>query len=368
MHDTHEARIDLVSMNRYSARMNSRALSSLSVLAGLVLGACAAAENGGDVGYDPREADGAYGPIGVASVPDVRCAAAPNAGATKSWRHFSSRLVAVGSPKHRGFDLIVSSSATSQVLSGEISYGTIDKALEDERVDLFACRAGAWVSLGSALTDGEGAFRLPLSGASLLPIGMRDLFVSVQGDRTGTRFLALVNNPGSALAVSDVDGTLTSSENAFTTSLLTGADVALHAGATTAFSALVARGYQPVYLTARGDIFTQNTRDWLAAKGLPRGPMRLAPSAITLPGDATVAFKAGAMAAIKAAGYDVAVGIGNRASDVAAYAQTGLAGNRVFIKLPEFTSEVQADLTAGRATGFASYGDVASVFGSLPLR
>jgi phosphatidate phosphatase PAH1 len=348
--------------------MNSRARSSLSLLAGLFVGACAAADSAGDVGYDPREADGAYGPLGVAAVPDVRCAAAPNAGATKSWRHFSSRVVALQSAKHRGFDLIASSSATAQVISGEISYGTIDKALEDERVDLFACRAGAWVSLGSALTDAEGGFRLALGGASLLPIGMRDLFVSVQGDRTGTRFLALVSNPGTALAVSDVDGTLTSSENAFTTSLLTGADVALHPGATTAFSALVARGYQPVYLTARGDVFTQHTRDWLAAKGLSRGPMRLAPSVITLPGDATVAFKAGAMAALKSSGFDVAVGIGNRASDIAAYGQTGLAGDRVFIKLPEFTSELQAELTAGRATGFASYGDLASVFGSLPLR
>ncbi|MBK7538181.1 MAG: hypothetical protein IPI49_23030 [Myxococcales bacterium] len=347
--------------------MNSRHLLSLltfSVFAGCV----AESVPDGEVGYDPREADGAYGPIGVSAVPDVRCAAAPNAGAKRSWRHLTSRAVALGSVKHRGFDLVASSAATTQVLAGEISYGVNDKALEDEAVDVFACRAGSWQKLGSALTSNEGAFSLTLRGASLLPIGMRDLFVSVQGDRTGTRFLALVTAPGTPVAVSDIDGTLTSSENAFATSLVTGASVALHPGAPGTFNALVVRGYQPVYLTARGDVFTTDTRSWLAAKGLPRGPVRLAPSAITLPGDATVEFKSGVLAALRGAGLEVAVGIGNRASDIAAYVSAGLAGDRVFIKLPEYTSEVSADLNAGRATGFSSYDALTSVVSSLPVR
>jgi hypothetical protein len=35
---------------------------------------------------------------------------------------------------------------------------------------------------------------------------------------------------------------------------------------------------------------------------------------------------------------------------------------------PASRSEVQAELTAGHATGFVSYADVTTVFGSLPLR
>lgn len=340
-----------------------------AVTALALLGAACVAESvPEEAGYDPREADGAHGAIGAAALPDVRCSTAPAAGSTKSWRHFSSRLIALGSVKHRGLDLVTSSSSAEQVLRGEISYGPTDKALEDEWVDVFACRAGAWQRVGSALTDDEGGFALTLRGTSLLPIGMRDLFVSVQGDRTGVYFLGVVAEPGAALAVSDVDGTLTSSENAFATSLVTGANVGIHAGAPTTFTALVAKGYQPVYLTARGDVFTGDTRAWLAAKGMPRGPLRLAPSLITLPGDETVDYKAGVLSALRGAGLDVAVGIGNRASDVAAYRAAGLGGERAFVKLPEYAGELQVDLDAGRATGFAAYDALTTIVGSLPQR
>ena len=40
-------------------------------------------------------------------------------------------------------------------------------------------------------------------------MGLRDLYLSVVGDRTGARFVGLVAPSGTALAVSDVDGTLT---------------------------------------------------------------------------------------------------------------------------------------------------------------
>ncbi len=335
------------------------------MVSGLVAAGCASADQGsGEAEYDPRETALAS----VAGVPDVRCDAAPSAGAKKSWRHFSSNLIALQGAKHRGFDLVASSTGGAQVLRGEISYGLVDKALEDERVDLFACLAGRWEKVGTAITDDEGGFSLSLSGGALLPIGLRDLFVSVQGDRTGTRFLALVAPPGTALAVSDVDGTLTSSENAFPISLALGGDVGIHAGAPAIFEGLAARGYQPVYLTARGDIFTGDTRAWLAAKGMPRGPLRLAPHLITLPGGDTVELKAEILAALNATGLDVEVGIGNRSSDVSAYQQAGLPGGRVLVKLPEYAGEVQGEINAGRATGFANYVDLTGAVNALPPR
>lgn len=340
-------------------------LVGLVGLVGLVAAGCATADSeSGEAEYDPREAALAA----VSGVPDVRCDAAPNAGARKSWRHFGSNIVALQSPKHRGFDLVAASTAGTQVLRGEISYGLVDKSLEDERVDLFACLAGRWEKLGTTLTDDEGLFNLSLSGGALLPIGMRDLFVSVQGDRTGTRFLAFVAPPATALAVSDVDGTLTSSENAFPISLALGGDVGLHAGAPAIFNALAARGYQPVYLTARGDLFTSDTRAWLAAKGMPRGPLRLAPHLITLPGGDTVELKAGILNALNATGLDVEVGIGNRGSDVSAYQQVQLPGDRVLVKLPEYEDEVAGEIGAGRATGFSSYVELTAAIDALPPR
>ena len=328
-----------------------------------MIGGCAA--SGGPVGADPREVDvGSAANNAVAadtSVPDVTCVGAPAAGAPGSFRHLTSRLIsALGDPRHRGIDLVASADAETQTIEGRISYTVVDKELEDEDVDVFACRAGSWARIGGARTDDEGQFALALTGDARLPIGLRDLFVSVVGDRTGVGFLADVAPTGTRLLVSDVDGTLTSSENAFFETVLLGIEPAAQPGAAAAYASITPRGYQIVYLTSRGNEFTTDTRTWLADKGFPRGPLRLSSSFVTLPGGDTVDFKAQAMAGLTAAGFTLAVGVGNRATDIEAYAKAGVAADRTFIELPEFASEVQPLINAGEAIGFTSFAALAA--------
>ncbi|HMG52269.1 MAG TPA: hypothetical protein VK601_02280, partial [Kofleriaceae bacterium] len=110
--------------------------------------------------------------------------------------------------------------------------------------------------------------------------------------------------------------------------------------------------------TARGNQYTTATRDWLEHRGFPRGPLRLSASFVTLPGGDTVDFKARALAGLQAAGMVISAGIGNRASDVSAYAARGLAADRIFIELPEFAGELQPLLDAHRATGFTRYDEL----------
>ena len=314
----------------------------------------------GPVEVDPEEGSFDAGKLDAGAVPDVRCAGSPDAGKPGSFRHFTSRLIAgLGDPKHRGFDLVASAGAATQALEGWISYTVVDKALEDEDVDVFACRAGAWHQVGTARTDDEGHFALALSGDSRLPIGMRDLFVSVVGDRTGVPFLGYVAPAGPPLVVSDVDGTLTSSENAFLETIALGGEPGAQPGAAQAFAAATAAGKQLVYVTARGNQFTAATRSWLDDKGFPRGPVRLSPSFVTLPGGDTVEFKTGAIAALSAAGLALSAGVGNRATDVAAYANTRIAADRIFAELPEFASELRPLLDAHRAIGFTRYVELA---------
>jgi phosphatidate phosphatase PAH1 len=313
------------------------------------------------VEVDPEEgrARPDAGTLDAGGVPDVRCAGNPDAGRPGSFRHFTSRLIAgLGDPKHRGFDLVASADAATQSLEGWISYTVVDKALEDEDVDVFACRAGAWRKVGTARTDDEGHFALGLAGAGRLPVGMRDLFVSVVGDRTGAAFLGDVAPAGTPVVVSDVDGTLTSSENAFIETLALGGEPGAQAGAAQAFAAAAAAGKQLVYVTARGNQFTAATRGWLDDKGFPRGPVRLSPSFVTLPGGDTVAFKTQAISALAAAGFALAAGVGNRATDVSAYAGTRIAADRIFVKLPEFGAELQPLLDVHQALGVASYTDL----------
>jgi phosphatidate phosphatase PAH1 len=311
--------------------------------------------DGSPVGTDPNEDTDAKADGTVVSIPDVKCTGTPNAGPKGSWRHGikSPVISALGSPKHRGFDLLVAAEDSEQTIAGAVSYTIADKALEDENVDLFACRSGTWKKLGTARTDDEGRFALTLSGSSRLPIGVRDLYVSVVGDRTGTNFLGVVAPAGTPVVVSDVDGTLTSSENAF---LLTAVRVTpdAHPHAAAAFQAAKTKHELVIYTTARGQQFTGATRSWLAEKGFPRGVLRLSSSFVTLPGGDTVNYKTGVLTKI-AEDFDITAGVGNRKTDIQAYTNAGVAPTRIFIKLPEFTSEVKPELDAHHAVGFTDY-------------
>lgn len=288
------------------------------------------------------------------AVPDIRCAGTPDAGPATDWRHTSSYLVTTGDPHHRGIDLIATTADLSQEISGKVTYTDVDKDLEDEDVDLFACAPnGTWQALGQVRTDDDGRFTLLLTGNDRIGAGMRDLYLSVAGDRTGASFLAFVAPPDAPVVVSDVDGTLTASENAYPTSLALGGDTAVQPGAPDALRSAVSHGVNVVYITARGDRFTQDTRDWFAAKGFPRGPVRMPRSIITLPGEDTIEFKSEALASL--GGLKLIAGFGNRATDIDAYRNAGLSPDRILIKLPEFTEEIAGELMAGAATGFELY-------------
>ena len=309
------------------------------------------------VGIDPAESGGGDGKAdgGSSALPDVRCSDAPDAGPAAGFDHWKSNLVAdLGDPVHRGLDLVASADADDQLIEGDASYGPTDKALEDEQVDLFACKEGAWQPLGSVRTDGEGHFALALSGDARLSIGLRDMYASIAGDRTGARFVAYVAPANSELAVSDVDGTLTSSENAYAGDIVLGLGVDAQPGAAAAFSRLAHAGYQPVYVTARARVFTASTRAWLADQHFPRGPVRLSPG-VVLPGGATQQYKSDTLAALQAADLAIAIGNGNRATDVAAYQSAGVPADRITMKLPEYTDELQPLLDAGAAIGFSAY-------------
>jgi phosphatidate phosphatase PAH1 len=325
----------------------------LTLLASTTLVACVADDRDLDT-HVPPHVD-----VSTSMVPDIRCAERPEVGAATGFRTTYGRYVAgLGTAYHRGNDLIASTADAEHRIMGKITYGPSDKDLQQEDVEVFACiDVGSgrrhWQPLGTARTDDNGTFALVLAGSERLPAGMRDLYVSVMGDRTGAVFIGFVAPPGAPVIVSDVDGTLTSSENAYPTALATGGGVAMQPDAAGALMHAALRDTSIVYITARGDRFVTDTRAWFDAEGFPRGPVRMPASIVTVPGDDTIEFKASALAALSA--FRRVAGIGNRATDVAAYGHAGLSPDRIFIKLPEFEGELAADLAAGKATGFDSY-------------
>jgi phosphatidate phosphatase PAH1 len=280
------------------------------------------------------------------------CQAAP-AAATSKFRHTRSRILAkLGSPRHRGRDLIAVEGDEKQTLGGKLAYTKSDKDLEDEDVEIFACVGKRWRALGTARSDDDGRFTLTLTGDRRLPVGMTDLYAHVPGDGSGVGFLGYVAAKGESVIVTDIDGTITSSENAVYDTVFRGKDIAHQPGAPEAFAA---SGKTVVYVTARGDQLTAITREWLARHGFPRGPVVLAKSFITLPGKRTVTLKTTTLTGL---GVPIAAGVGNRASDIAAYRRAGLTPDRIFVNLPEYTRELQPKLAAGEATAFDHYSDL----------
>ncbi len=292
-------------------------------------------------------------PIASANYPN--CKRVPD-GAPTTFRHDRNRLLSrLGAPKHRGVDLIAVEGDENQTLGGKLAYTAIDKDLEDEDVEVFACTGTGWRPLGATRTNRDGRFALTLHGDSRLPAGMTDLYARVLGDGSGVRFLGYVAAKDAAVIVTDVDGTITASEQAVYKTVVLGRDIGHQSDAP---QALAASGKMVVYITARGDQYTELTRDWLRAHGFPPGPLRLARSAVTLPGVSTVAFKTTTLRQLP---VRIAAGVGNRASDIKAYRNAGLTPDRIFINLPEFTDELRTELAAGEATAFDDYRDLHAV-------
>jgi hypothetical protein len=286
---------------------------------------------------------------------ETACMNGPRSATMTGFRHLSTRIAAgLGDARHRGVDLITSGDAERQVIEGALGYTAIDKATEDEDVEVYSCVDGSWRLLGATRSDGDGRFALALTGDARLPIGLHELALHLPADRSGAVFIAYVAPADTSIAVCDVDGTLTSSENAIVGDVIWHRVGGAKPGAARALQALVAHGYQPVYLTARPHAYAELTRRWLASQGLPRGPVILA-DGLTLPGAAALAAKDRALSQLRAAGVDLAIGIGNRATDIEAYGRAGIANERIFIEETQYAPEIRPLIERGKATGFTSY-------------
>jgi phosphatidate phosphatase PAH1 len=120
--------------------------------------------------------------------------------------------------------------------------------------------------------------------------------------------------------VTDVDGTLTSSELAAVTSVIGLPDPEAHPGAADMLRAFYQRGYYIYYLTARPEWLMQITRDWINARGFPPGVINTTQSKIGANGDGAATFKTGELKLLKAkTDITPSYAFGNKASDVTAF-------------------------------------------------
>jgi phosphatidate phosphatase APP1 len=310
-----------------------RTLGASVLLLSASVVACSAAGDDAVTGDDQNQTSA------LTCAPSPACAAAPPLAVPqhRDWRHaVKSRVdVAVGSPHHRGRDLFVNPGARQTVIA-KIAYGIIDKDLEDEEVDVFVQRdcGDSWELLGTTITTGENGTHPTVEGVDdgggrvyfeippdrHLGPGKHRIRLVVAGDGSSTDLFLDVVPPKTPIFISDVDGTLTSSENVEFLKLLEGELPDTHPGAPEALRALAAKGYRPIYVTARPEWLVQRTRDFLDKHGFPPGIVHTSTSLIGAGFGASAAtFKSGELAMLAQKGLVPSFAFGNMPSDSDAY-------------------------------------------------
>jgi hypothetical protein len=312
-------------------RRPGRAAATLAVSALLLAAGC------GGPGVPPPEPATHDAPATLA-----RCLGTPFAPAPgEAWRHplASPLTVALGAPGHSIQDVLATPAGAATV-HGKFAYGTVSKDLEDERVRVSLDVCSGWVTLGDALTDADG--RVAVSLPDGLGPGVYDVRMQVLGDGTLAAGQAWLLPAGTHLAVTDIDGTLTTGDEELVEDVLTDLfqpilggsyTPAAFPGAAALTGALARRGQVVVYLTGRPYWLTGATRRWLADGAFAPGPLHLADSSEeALPtADGVGAYKQAWLRGLAAQGFMLDEAYGNATTDVSAYAAAAIPPSSTWI-------------------------------------
>ena len=294
----------------------------------------------------------------------------PDLGQQRGFEHTSSEIAAaLGSPRHRGRDLFILEGDDAWAL-GKFAYGVLDDDIKDEEVDVYLNRGCGddWTFVGTVRTteDGEhstvhgvedtgGRVFLNLTEAGLAPLerGRHRILMVVAGDLSYTEQFIEVVHGDAKVVVTDIDGTLTSSEYAALTDVIGLPPAEAHPSAPEVMNAFAANGYHLFYLTARPEWMMPLSREWLPMRGFPPGVLHTTLSKAGANGDAAVEYKSGELQwLLTHTGIVPSYGFGNKESDVEAYTNGGLEPSRCYY------FDLDAELQGG-----SSHDDYASLLG-----
>jgi hypothetical protein len=261
-----------------------------------------------------------------------------------------------GNAFHRGHDQYLQE-GQDQWIIGKFSYGNFvfRGDLRGEKVDIYLLRGcgQTWEKLGSAWTssrkgenptvegveDQGGRVYFQIPPEKTLDIGRHRLRLVVAGDRSATEMFVEVLPKGVPLFVSDVDGTLTTSELAELGNVIGNKTSEAHPFAPEALTALSQKGYRPYYLSARAENLVKRTREFLGERGFPAGAIETSQAGlIGLNGEKAVRYKVEALKRLQAKGFELAYGFGNTKTDAESYAEAGIPnGQRYFFRFEDET-------------------------------
>ncbi|MFB6272173.1 MAG: HAD family acid phosphatase [Salinibacter sp.] len=257
-----------------------------------------------------------------------------------AWTVPRNRLIATATAHHSARDALTTPSRSAS-LAGTFSYGPLRKDLEGEPVSVWVddC-SGTYRKVATARTDDNGRVSVPIDPDPLPTPGRYRTYFHVQGDGSAAIGTLRVLPRGTELIVFDIDGTLTTDNRELVGDLfdplLWGEYVPEARPQAATLTRIYRRqhGYQLVYLTARPHWLRARTREWLTAKGMAPGILRMAPSlAQSAPTpDGAGAYKTNVLQHLtQTLGFEIRRAYGNSGTDRHAYEQVGLSAAQIVL-------------------------------------
>jgi len=225
----------------------------------------------------------------------------------------------------------------SAMASGDVDYqgdaartthtgGLFEKPLPGEFISLWYYDGSAWQTIGRTQTGADGRFDLPSTGYTAP--NNQTVYAVLEADGTCAEHTDTLLPAGEHVVVSDIDGTLTLSDNELLMQIADDTYVPKTMTAAAAMAqAWVAKGYTMVYLTARQHVYRPETRAWLASQGFPPGPVITENG-----GEAADAYKTIWLQRMTTdLGWTVEAAYGNATTDITAYNNVGIPKDHTFI-------------------------------------
>lgn len=249
-----------------------------------------------------------------------------------SFRKWANHLLSVGyAPYHMVHDQIVAEGSAATII-GKFDYDLVmHKDLEGEYVHvyLYGTDMTDWEHLGRYTTDDDGKVYVTIPSKKTGDYIVR---MVVEGDLTSATGYLSVVSPNRQTVLFDIDGTLTTNDFEAVGEYL-GVDTAdTYPYAADVVNAYINSGYQVVFLSGRPYWVVQSTRIWFDSSGIKPWHLHTNPNSDNVLNMQTQAYKT---AYIKYLQNDVGLKIirayGNALTDIAAYADAGIAPEDTYI-------------------------------------
>lgn len=207
-----------------------------------------------------------------------------------------------------------------------VSAGLFSTPLPGENVSLWTYDATAtmWEQVGRTQTAEDGSYDVTAAAAA----NGDAVYSMLEGDSTCAEHYTYTLPQGAKFVVTDIDGTLTTSDDELFKQIGDETYVpAMKTAADQMAQAWAMKGYPVIYLTARPHVFRSESRTWLADLGFPTGPLVTAAAV----GDAAAYKTAWLERMIVDLGWVPVAAYGNADTDIAAYENAGIPKDKTFI-------------------------------------